>query len=38
MAVDAAQICGGFWEKWKPVPTNFDQIQVKQIILKNSGR
>ena len=38
MTVDAAQICGDFCEKWKLVLTNFDQIQVKQIILKNSGR
>ena len=27
----------GFCEEWKFVSTNYDQIQVKQIILKDSG-
>ena len=27
--------CGGFCEEWKHVSTNFNQIQVKQIILKD---
>ena len=29
--------CCGFCEEWKLVSTNFNQIQVKQIILKDSG-
>ena len=29
--------CCGFCEEYKLVSTNFDQIQVKQIILKDSG-
>ena len=37
MAVDVAQVCGGFCEEWKLLSTNFDQIQVKQIIFKDSG-
>ena len=27
----------GFCDEWKLVSTNYDQIQVKQIILKDSG-
>ena len=31
-------VCCGFYKEWKLVSTSFDQIQVKQIILKVSGR
>ena len=34
---DTALIFGGFCEERKLVSTNFNQIQVKQIILKDSG-
>ena len=34
---DGGSICGGFCEEWKLVSTNFNQMQVKQIILKDSG-
>ena len=34
---DTSLIFGGFCEERKLVSTNFNQIQVKQIILKDSG-
>ena len=34
---DVRCICDLFCEEWKFVSTNFNQIQVKQIILKDSG-
>ena len=38
MRHDLWVICGGFCEEWKLVSTNFNQIQVKQIIFEGFWR